>query len=147
MVATHRSTFRQHPIRWAVAGIALFLLLLGLLALSALAHLLHRAEQQADPNGLFGGYGHQRNDDDRTMMRHTQPPLSTGATRVSGVVTAVNGDSFTVAGNGTTKTVTTNGSTVYNTSGNKVAVNDSVTVTGVISGDTFTATRVMVQNQ
>lgn len=144
---THRSTFRQHPIRWALAGLALFLLLLGLLALSALARLLHRAEQQSGISGSPGGYGYQRTEDGHSMMRRGQAAPSTDSTRVIGVVTQVNADSFTVAGNGTTKTVKTNGSTVYNTAGNKVAVNDSVSVIGVTSGDSFTATRVMVQNQ
>jgi hypothetical protein len=142
--ATHYSTFRQHPIRWMLAAIALFLLLLGILALSALAHLLRRAETGSLLNGSYGMHAWQMQDGERQTMRQRQS--STDNNFVTGVVTAVNSDGFTVAGNGTTKTVKTNGSTIYNTAGNTVAVNDTVSVTGVTSGDTFTATRVMVQN-
>lgn len=66
--------------------------------------------------------------------------------RLSGVVTQVNGATFTIAGNGTTKTITTNDSTVFNTGSKKVSVNDSVLVTGTDANGTFTATNVHVQN-
>lgn len=71
-----------------------------------------------------------------------------GATkvRVSGVVTQVSGDSFTIAGNGVTKTIKTTGSTTYNTGSGKVAVNDSVIVSATQSGDTLTAVTVHVVN-
>ncbi|HSW80999.1 MAG TPA: hypothetical protein VLG40_01255 [Candidatus Saccharimonas sp.] len=67
-------------------------------------------------------------------------------TRLSGVVTQVNGATFTIAGNGTTKTITTNDSTVFNTGSKKVNVNDSVLVTGTDGNSAFTAATVHVQN-
>jgi len=63
--------------------------------------------------------------------------------RLQGVVTAVNGSSFTLAGNGTTNTVQTNGSTQYQ-NGNAVAVNDTVIVFGSVSNSTFTASQVVI---
>jgi hypothetical protein len=66
---------------------------------------------------------------------------------VSGVVTQVSADSFTIAGNGTTKTIKTTGSTTYNTGSGKAAVNDSVHVSATKNGDTLTAVSVRVANK
>ena len=66
-----------------------------------------------------------------------------GQTRTTGVVTAVNGSSFTLAGNGATTNVTTNGSTQYQ-NGNTVKVNDTVMVVGTTSNNTLTATSVVI---
>jgi Domain of unknown function (DUF5666) len=88
-----------------------------------------------------GGMGERGFKDD--LMNPTD---GTAATRLSGVVTQVNGNTFTIAGNGTTKTITTNNSTTYNTGSNKVTVNDSVLVAGTDSNGTFTASSVHVLN-
>ena len=63
--------------------------------------------------------------------------------RLTGVVTSVNGDTFTVAGGGSTNQVTTNSSTQYQ-NGSSVKVNDTVTVFGTISNNTLTATQIIV---
>lgn len=62
---------------------------------------------------------------------------------ISGVVTTVNGSTFTVAGHGTTNSVQTTSSTQF-TGGDKVAVNDSVLVSGSTANGTFTATQVAI---
>jgi hypothetical protein len=61
----------------------------------------------------------------------------------SGVVTNVNGSSFTVAGNGSTQQVATDGSTQYQ-SGNQVKVNDTVIVYGTTTNNTLTATQIII---
>jgi len=66
--------------------------------------------------------------------------------RLTGVVTQVNGGSFTIAGNGTTKSVTTNSTTTYDTTPKTVASNDSVIVTGTDTNGTFTAVSVRIIN-
>jgi hypothetical protein len=71
--------------------------------------------------------------------------ISTNQVEVSGVVTAVNGQSFTIAGNGTTNTVQTNSSTEF-TGATKVNVNDSVVAVGTTNNSTFTASQVVVNN-
>lgn len=63
--------------------------------------------------------------------------------RLTGVVTKVDGKNFTIAGSGSTNDITTNDSTQY-TSGSSVSVNDTVVVSGTISGGTFTATQVVI---
>lgn len=63
--------------------------------------------------------------------------------QVSGVVTAVNGSTFTVASNGATKDVITNSSTQYE-GGDSVKVNDSVLVQGSTSNNQFTADTVVI---
>ena len=63
--------------------------------------------------------------------------------QISGVVTAVNGNSFNVAGNGVTNTVYTNSQTVYLNS-TKPSVNDAVRVLGSISNSKFTAQSISV---
>lgn len=87
--------------------------------------------------GMRGGFMH----DDAA-----NPTDGKAYTRLTGVVTQVNGTTFTIAGNGTTKTITTNDSTVFNTASKKVSVNDSVVVLGTDNNGTFTATDVRVTN-
>ncbi len=88
-----------------------------------------------DPMGLGGRFGAQRRGE----------ALGNMGNRLNGVVTAVNGSSFTLAGQGTTKTIQTSGTTVYS-GGSTVKVNDSVNVVYSGSGDTLTATRVTILN-
>lgn len=66
-----------------------------------------------------------------------------GQTRASGVVTAVTGDSFTIAGHGSTTNVITNSSTQYH-GGNQVKQNDSVVVRGTIANGSLTASQVVI---
>lgn len=72
---------------------------------------------------------------------------TTSTTRVSGVVTAVDGSTITIAGNGTTVKVTVNDSTSYSGDDKPAAINDTIIAVGTTSGDTFTATRVVLQRQ
>lgn len=65
--------------------------------------------------------------------------------RIRGVVTAVSGDTFTVAGNGATNSVKTDSSTEY-IGGDSVKVNDTVLVLGTTSESTFTASKVYINN-
>ncbi|MBU6389828.1 hypothetical protein KGQ71_04935 [Patescibacteria group bacterium] len=64
--------------------------------------------------------------------------------QLSGVVTAVNGNGFTIAGGGSSNTVQTNSSTQYYES-QKPVVNDTVSVYGTTNNGTFTATEVVVE--
>jgi hypothetical protein len=66
-----------------------------------------------------------------------------GSTQVRGVVTAVNGNTLTVAGNGTTRSVTISSSTQYS-GGLSVAVDDTIIATGSVSSTTFNATAIVV---
>lgn len=75
--------------------------------------------------------------------QHRFGSLLNSDSRAAGVVTAVNGDKFTVASNGATKDVTTNSSTQYE-GGDSVKVNDTVLVTGATSGGQFTADRILI---
>ena len=72
--------------------------------------------------------------------------ISSNQVQISGVVTAVNSSSFTIAGNGSNNTVQTNSSTQY-FNASKVSVNDSVVVVGTTNNSKFTASRVIVSNQ
>lgn len=73
---------------------------------------------------------------------------STSSTRLSGVVTAVSGDTITVAGGGTTTKVTATGSTNYTGSSEPAKVNDSIVVVGTQNSDgSLTATSIrLVRN-
>jgi hypothetical protein len=141
-----RSTFRRHPIRWMIAAGLAFLLLCGLAALITLAHILRHGETYNMTGTHMMTYDNNETSDGNRSGRGYSTPHVDGTT-VQGVVTAITADGFTVAGNGMTKEVKTNGSTIFNTANNKVAVNDTVRVSGVTSGDSFTATRVMVENR
>lgn len=80
--------------------------------------------------GPGGGFG---------MMRGES---GNSSTRISGVVTAVDGDTLTVAGNGTTVTVKVTDSTTYSGSSKPATVNDSIVAVGTTSDDVFTATSI-----
>jgi hypothetical protein len=62
---------------------------------------------------------------------------------VSGAITNISGNSFTVAGGGTTTQVTTSSSTQYK-GASSVKVNDTVIAIGNKNGDTLQADRVVV---
>lgn len=98
-------------------------------------------------NGTTDGYGPRGG-----MMRggwdSDDTSTSTSSTRLSGVVTAVSGDTITVAGGGTTTKVTATSSTNYTGSSEPAKVNDSIVVFGTQNSDgSLTATSIrLVRN-
>ncbi len=73
---------------------------------------------------------------------------TTSNTRVSGVVTAVDGDSITVAGDGTTTKVTVSSNTTYSGSSEPAKVNDTITAVGAKDGSgTLIASSVYLSRQ
>lgn len=72
----------------------------------------------------------------------------TSTTRVSGVVTAVDGDTLTVSGNGTTTKVTVSSNTSYTGSNEPAKVNDSIVAFGAKdSSGTLVASQVRLSRQ
>ncbi len=69
--------------------------------------------------------------------------LMSGQNHTMGVVTAVNGSGFTIAGNGSTTQVTTDSSTQYH-NGDQVKQNDTVLVSGTTSNGTLSATNIVI---
>ena len=139
----------HHSPLWWVLGTLVTVCVLMMIA----GAMRHFWQQRALTNSNFGpGMGRMIDRFDRDgrggafgggMMGGT----TNNSTMVSGVVTAIDGATLTVAGNGTTKAVTTNDTTEYFGAAQPVKVNDSVRITGTTSGDAFTATRVMIQRQ
>lgn len=68
------------------------------------------------------------------------------STRVSGVVTAVNGDDISVAGNGKTITIKKSSSTTIRGTSTTVSVNDTIFASGTTSDNVFTATTITIRN-
>jgi len=144
---------------WVLIAVFAFFALLGVFAIGSAA--VHMASNRAtravgiygeqgvivqnDGNGFRTGgmMGGRRYLDDTSTTTTT----TTTTTRLSGVVTAVDGSMITVAGNGTTNKVIVNDSTTYTGSTKPAAVNDTIIAVGTTSGDTFTATRVVLQRQ
>jgi hypothetical protein len=90
------------------------------------------------------GLYHQR----YPLMMHKQGGNQSGnftnnQSRIEGVVTQVNGSTFTIAGHGVTNDVDTNTSTQYS-GGSQVRVNDTIVALGTVSGGRFTATHVIL---
>jgi hypothetical protein len=108
-------------------------------------------------SNMYGGTStmHQLNGTPRfngeqtyTVRHSTSDGLTTTTTnqtftQTQGVVTAVSGDSITVAGGGKTQVIKTNGDTTY-MDNEKPAVNDTVVIVGTKDGDTITATEIRV---
>jgi hypothetical protein len=141
----------HHSPLWWVLGTLAGVLVLMLIA-GAVRH--HMWQQRSLTTTDFRpGQSHTGNRYDREgrggafgggMMGGT----TNNSTMVSGVITAIDGATLTVAGNGTTKAVITNDDTTeYFGAAQPVKVNDSVRITGTTSGDAFTATRVMIHRQ
>jgi hypothetical protein len=131
---------------WVNGAVAALIVILIFLAGTSFAN-HHRQDMQskhifATQGGPFGA-GLERGT--RGGMHGTlgDSTTSNGETHLSGVVTAVNGDSFTVAGSGATTSVTTNSSTQYK-GGNTVKQNDTVIVVGTSANGTLTATNVVI---
>lgn len=73
--------------------------------------------------------------------------VDTYITRVNGVVTAVDGSIITVAGNGTTTKVVVSDDTIFIGDDKPAMVNDTIMAIGTLNGDTFTASRIVLQRQ
>ncbi len=74
--------------------------------------------------------------------------LTTSNTRVNGVVTAVDGNTITVAGDGTTAKVTVSSNTTYSGSSEPAKVNDTITAVGAKDGSgTLIASSVYLSRQ
>ena len=155
---TKRSIFTQVPVwGWVVMSAAAFFALLGFVAVGYAA--IHNIFNKDDivrtrgtgdyalrddqvgsgsgtrglGNGMMGGFG-MRDDTNTTS-------------RVSGVVTAVDGDTITVAGYGTTTKVKVTSSTTYSGSSEPAAVNDTITAFGSTSDDVLTARPIRLSRQ
>ncbi|MGH7157330.1 MAG: DUF5666 domain-containing protein [Candidatus Saccharimonadales bacterium] len=133
----HYRTF-SHGRGWLYALIALVILVIVFAAGAAIGN-FHR-------NGLRGGFYGKRGIGlvgPRRGMGGLGGGNRSTQNRVAGVVTSVNGNSFTVAGNGATTDVTTSSSTQYR-DGDSVKQNDTVVVYGNLSNNTFNATQVVI---
>ena len=142
-VTQSNTTNRARSPLWYVLGTLIAVVFIILLA-GAFKHALIRQD-----TGRFersAGFGF----DDRHMarggMKGNRDRTNDGA-HIRGLVTALNGSVLTIAGNGTTKKVTINDSTEYYGAAQPVKVNDSVRIMGTTSGDTFTATRIVISRQ
>jgi len=137
-----KDQYRDKRMALVVCGAAL-LILVGLAA-GVWMHVDRVNDRRDAVIGMMGERGFKHvGPDIRTSVNPTD---GSTITRLTGVVTQVNGDSFTIAGNGTTKTIKTTTDTNYNTADKKVSVNDSVVVKGTDSNGTFTATSVNIVN-
>ena len=118
---------------FVVAGLLIIVILLLGVSFMAGRHVWRRdgefggrqfTTMQFVPNGVRSYDGGLRGG----MMRGDG--LATSNTRVNGVVTAVDGNTITVAGDGTTTKVTVSSNTTYSGSSEPAKVNDTITAIG-----------------
>lgn len=131
-----------NPLWWILGT----LLAVGIVvfALGAAKHAMFMYRYDSRPDTRSGAM-YDRSEGLRDMRESLRDNASSSS--VSGVVTAINNNTLTVAGRGTTKQIKTTDSTEYYGAAQPVKVNDSVRIMGDASGDTFTATRVMISRQ
>jgi len=127
---------------WGV-GMAIAIIAIIVVALAGGALIDHAMNQNRFQIRTVGNGGFITRTNFSTGFASSGYVSSSNSANISGVVTAVNGTSFTVAGNGATNTVQTNSNTQY-VNASKVAVNDSVVISGSINNGTFTASQVVV---
>lgn len=143
-----RAVKKQTPWLWiviAAGGTVLIVavMAIGWMRIESLQRSAMHAERYDMQQGAtrFGGgrqgfYGNSSG----SPRRQSRPTLS-------GVVTALNGDSITVSGGGKQVTVKKTDSTTINGDATSVAVNDTVSVYGTTASDgTVTATRIVIRN-
>lgn len=148
--ATHNESESKKPVtsqhmqkHYAVALIGIVAVVLAFVAGAGVMRSHYDREDTTRPMGVggfvMGGPGHASFGGEGRRLNSSDDNTN----RLSGVVTAVNGTTFTIGGHGATNSVVTNSTTQF-TGGDKVAVNDSVLVSGVVANGTFTATRVII---
>ena len=138
--ATPKSyTVFQNSRNWLVPGL---LIIIILLLVGMIAH--GRADRlgRIDGKAFGGGFSTMRGPE-RGFIRTGGKIGGSNQAQLRGVVTAINGSTFTIAGDGATNDVTTNSSTQYQ-GGSQPKVNDSVLVSGTTNNGTFTATEVVI---
>lgn len=143
--------------KWALVALVVFFAALGLCAstMAAVRLATHRLDRDGLTVARFSTSGPRLSGDQDLeagdmmggRMRNFGGNYANSASRVTGVVTAVSGDSITVAGDGTTTKVVVSSDTTYVGSSQPAAVNDTIVVTGTKSGDTFTAATVRLIRQ
>jgi hypothetical protein len=97
-------------------------------------------------NSGMSGAGEQMRRGTMNGREAANPTDGVQRTRLSGVVTLVNGSDFLIAGNGTKKTIKTTSSTQY-VGKTKVEANDSVMILGSEQGGNFVASTVRILNR
>lgn len=141
---------------WVVVALLAFFATVGFVA----AGFALQRSVSSDDDWRSGSRGMMAQDSDYTMQRGGgeirggmmgrggyESGNDMNTTRVNGVVTSVDGSIITVAGNGQTTKVVVTDDTTYVGDDKPAAVNDTIMVVGTKQGDTFTATRVMLQRQ
>lgn len=148
---------KQLWIVWVVIGGMLLLLGVGLLAAFVVRHYFPVYKTQpgiiqieVDRDG-FGGFRGGYRSIEFTSSSSQSDGLNTTTTTTTyvsttGVVTAVDDSSITVAGAGKSQKIALNSDTDYS-GDDKPAVNDTVIITSTKDGDALTATNVRVLNQ
>lgn len=129
-----------------ISTVLILMLISGLIGVSMLSR-YNRYNQfnGNDDSSMMSGWGGSRWHTNMPTV-YIQSNTTNSAIQITGVVSAVNGDTITIIGNGTSTSIKTSNGTTYNTVANKVNVNDTVIVTGVKSGDTFMANSVDIVN-
>lgn len=136
--------YNTAPVRrgWWLALGSVIILILAVAALAAAAAYRVSSGNGQGPLRAFGVESRLKSGE-LGGLSQSSSSAPNGETRKTGVITAVSGDSFTLAGNGTTTQVTTSSSTQYR-GGNQVKVDDTVVVRGTISNDTMAASRISI---
>lgn len=139
---------------WPLITIGVFatIIVVALIALaaSALLHDRRATDQVTSRSGHMG----MNNSDFGSRGGSTNRPDGMSGGRgsfmtptASGVITAINGDTITVAGGGKQVTVKKTSTTVISGDETAIAVNDTVVVMGTKNSDgSVTATRIMIRN-
>ncbi len=148
VVEKQRQSMSRRTGTWiiVVSSILVLMLIAGLIGASMLSRYARYNQFNGNyESSMMSGWGGGRWHTNMPTV-YIQTDTTNSTIQTTGVVSAVNGDSITIIGNGTSTTIKTSSGTTYNTVANKVNVNDTVIVTGVKSGDTFTANSIDIVN-
>ena len=144
------NSHRMHK-PWILAIVASSVLLILLLVGGAIGMFMHGAgrydERYERGMHMNGGYGY-------TSVRfggmgyNAGNTATTNVTRLNGVVTAIDGNTLTVAGSGKTTKVEVGSATIYNGDATSAAVNDTVGVLGNKNSDgSIAASQITISRQ
>ena len=139
-----------NPKRTLVMLLSVTLVILVIAVAGLAGHVMNLGRERfADQPTMINSYTQQQDQNPRInrMQGQRRAPINITNTDITtGVFISVGTNSFVIGGNGNQYTINTTDTTTFNTTSKKVAVGDSVIISGTVTNKTVAATDVRIVN-
>ena len=145
---TNRGHHHKHPRKTLVMLLSVTIVVLIITVAGLAGHVMNLGRQRfIDQPTMMRSYVQDQSPRMGHMQCQRRAQINTVNNDITtGVVISVSTNSFVIGGNGSQYTVNTTDSMTYNTTAKKVAVGDSVIVSGTVTDNTVAATDVRIVN-